>query len=70
MLRWVANDTRAMPGPAPLPYDGIDAIWLEPGADPQPLHDAMLHALAAHIDPAGCFFVIVEEFTSQRLRQG
>ncbi len=67
--RWVANETGAMPGPAPLPYDGIDAIWLVPGADPQPLHEAMLQTLAAHIDPAGCFFVTVEEFTTQRLRQ-
>ena len=67
--RWVANNTRAMPG-APLPYDGIDEIWLAADADAQPLFDAMLHRLAGHVDAAGSFFVVAEEFTTERLRGG
>jgi len=68
--RWVANETRTMPGPAPLPYDGIDEIWLTDGAGGRPLFDAMLALLGDHADPAGCFFVTAEEFTTARLRAG
>ena len=67
-VRWVANQTRPMPGPPALPYAGIDEIWLEPGADMQPLFDAMLARLGHHVDTAGSCFVVVEEFTTARLR--
>ena len=66
-MRWVANQTQAMPGPAPLPFAGIDEIWLADGADVQPIFDAMLARLAGHVDAAESCFMVVEEFTTQRL---
>lgn len=67
-VRWVANEPRPMPGPAPLAFDGIDEIWLADGCDVQPIFDAMVARLADHVDAPACCFVVVEEFTTRRLR--
>lgn len=66
--RWVANHTRPMPGAPSACFAGVDEVWLEDGADVQPVYDAMLERLSGHVDAAACCFVVVEEFTTQRLR--